>query len=271
MSDTLVCYFSRATSGFGVKFAKVLSDEGANVFIGGRREHKGKEVAKETISTFHPVDVANEESNRRFFKAAEDHFGGQNVDYILLNAGVEGNNEATMIEKLDVGTYDFIFGINVRGIVLGMEYGAPLLRKGGTFVCTSSSASILPFGGNPVYAASKSAVDGLVRCYAAQFTESQDERIKSLSIVSVNPTLYATDLSDRFVGGSSEALEGFAKAVNPSKRVGNADELAGIVLDFVKGNLEYPSGTSFVADADTHFPLNDYFSRLSADPVEVEL
>jgi NAD(P)-dependent dehydrogenase (short-subunit alcohol dehydrogenase family) len=80
-----------ATSGLGVQMAAALSSAGATVFIGGRRADTGARVAQDTNSTFHVIDVADEESNKAFFAAAAKHFGGQNVDYIILNAGVEGN------------------------------------------------------------------------------------------------------------------------------------------------------------------------------------
>lgn len=255
-----------ATSGFGVHIAAALSAEGASVFIGGRRADKGAEVAITTNSTFHVVDVADEESNQQFFAAAEKHFGGkkQNVDFILLNAGVEGHSEETVIPTLDVKTYDYIFNVNVRGVILGIQHGTPLLRHGGTFVMTSSAGSIVPFAGNPVYGASKAAVDSLVRSFAAQLADSRDERLRSLSMVSVNPTLYTTELSERFMGTDDKEVSAmFAKSFNPSQRVGKAEELADIVRDFVQGKLPYKSGDSFVTDADTHFPLNEYFDRMN--------
>ena len=86
-----------ATSGFGVEIAALFSNEGANVFIGGRRADQGAKVAKEINATFHPVDVADKASSEAFYAAAKKHFEGSNVDYILLNAGVEGSNEKTQI------------------------------------------------------------------------------------------------------------------------------------------------------------------------------
>jgi NAD(P)-dependent dehydrogenase (short-subunit alcohol dehydrogenase family) len=254
-----------ATSGFGIHIASALSAEGASVFIGGRRADLGAQVAKDTNSTFHVVDVVDQDSNQVFFAAAEKHFGGQSVDFILLNAGVEGNSEETVIPTVEVKTYDYIFNVNVRGIILGVQYGTPLLRNGGTFVFTSSVGSIIPFSLNPMYGASKAAVDSLVRSYAAQLAASEDERLKSLSMVTINPTLYATAMSERFMGSDADDVAmAFAKGSNPCQRIGQAKELAGIFLDFVKGNLPYTSGDNIGADADTHFPLNEYFGRLQA-------
>jgi NAD(P)-dependent dehydrogenase (short-subunit alcohol dehydrogenase family) len=260
-----------ATSGFGVHIAAALSAEGASVFIGGRRADLGAQVAKDTNSTFHVVDVADQESNQVFFAAAEKRFGGQSVDFIFLNAGVEGKDEETVIPTVEVKTYDYIFDVNVRGIILGVQYGTPLLRNGGTFVFTSSAGSILPFSANPMYGASKAAVDSLVRSYAAQLAASEDERLKSLSMVSINPTLYATEMSKRFMGSDDDdVVLAFAKGFNPSQRVGHAKELAGIVRDFVQGNLPYTSGDNIGADADSHFPLNEYFGRMQAAQEVVE-
>jgi NAD(P)-dependent dehydrogenase (short-subunit alcohol dehydrogenase family) len=252
-----------ATSGLGVQMAATLSSEGATVFIGGRRADSGSQVAEDTNSTFHVVDVADEESNKAFFATAEMHFDGQGADLIILNAGVEGNGEETIAPNANaIKTYDYVFSINVRGIMIGIQYGMPLLRKGGTFIFTSSVGSVLSFGGNPVYAASKAAVDSLVRCYAAQFAESQDEHVKSLSVVSINPALYASEMADRFFGSDEDVRAGVAKMLNPSQRVGKAEELAPIIRDFIAGKLPYKSGDAIACDADTHFPLEEYFGRL---------
>jgi len=252
-----------ATSGLGVKIASVLSNEGASVFIGGRRADRGQKVAEETNTSFHKVDVVDQDSNKNFFAAAEKFFGGpQSVDFILLNAGVEGDSSATMIQSMDIEAYDYIYNVNVRGVMLGMQFGTPLLRKGGTFVFTSSVASVMQFSGNPVYASSKAAVDSLARSYAAQFAEAADERIKSLSVMTMNPTLFNTDLADRFTGKNKDALEGFAKMLNPCQRLGSAKELSTVIRNLVQGDLPYKSGEHFVIDGDTHFPLNEYFSRL---------
>lgn len=254
-----------ATSGIGVQMAAILSKAGASVFIGGRRADTGIKVAKETNTTFHPVDVADEQSNKTFFAAAEKHFGGkkEQVDFIFLNAGVEGDGSETMVQNLNIDTYDYIYNVNVRGVMLGLQYGTPLFRQGGTFVFTSSVGSVMAFAGNPVYASSKAAVDSLARCYAAQFAESEDGRIQSLSVVTMNPAAYGTAMLERFVGGQAAMMEVAAKMSNPSQRLGTAEELAGLVLAFVHGELPYGNGDNFVVDADTHFPLGEYQQKMA--------
>jgi gluconate 5-dehydrogenase len=256
-----------ATSGLGVDMAAALSGAGARVFIGGRRSDRGEAVAQTTQTTFHVVDVADEESNRAFYKAAADFFGTADpaVDYIFLNAGVEGNGSEMVAgtDAFSVQSYDQVFGVNVRGIVFGLQFGTPLLRPHGSFVWTSSGASIFPVPQAPFYAASKSTVDALAKSFAAQFAQSEDERLRTLSVVTINPLLYETDMASRFTGGSDEMLLNFATAMNPSKRAGQGSELGQLMVDYARGALPYKSGDSFVVDADTHFPLSEYFDRIS--------
>lgn len=253
-----------ATSGIAVAWAAELSKEGASVFIGGRREDKGLEVAKQTNSTFHKVDVALEESNKDFFAAAMKHFGGSVsepncVDFVFLNAGVGGNGDIT---SLDVKMYDYIFGVNVRGIISGLKYGTPLLRQKGTFVFTSSIASIM--SGVTLYGASKAAVDSLTRSYAKQFADSDDERLKSLSVYSINPCLYISEMTNRAFDKGVWRQSVVARHGNPSQRPGTAEDLAKTIREMVKGNWPYTSGANVCVDADTHFPLDEYLSRLEA-------
>jgi NAD(P)-dependent dehydrogenase (short-subunit alcohol dehydrogenase family) len=81
----------------------------------------------------------------------------------------------------------------------------------------------MAFGGSPIYAASKATVDSLARSYAAQFAESHDEHIMSLSVVTINPGLYETEIADRFTGNNEDVKEIVAKMLNPSQRVGKAE------------------------------------------------
>jgi hypothetical protein len=72
-------------------------------------------------------------------------------------------------------------------------------------------------------------------------------------------------MAERIVGSDDDdkALA-FGKAFNPSQRVGQGKELAVIVRDYVQGKLQYKSGDTICVDADTHFPLNEYFGRMQA-------
>jgi NAD(P)-dependent dehydrogenase (short-subunit alcohol dehydrogenase family) len=268
MLDDKNIIITGATSGLGLDMAAALSRAGANVFIGGRRADLGHEVAAQTKSTFHVVDVADEESNRAFFRAAAVHFGGEKtvVDHIFLNAGVEGNESAMVAgtDAFSVSSYDYVFSVNVRGIVLGLQFGTRLLRPHGSFLLTSSGASVQPFPTNPVYGASKAAVDALARSFAAQLAQSTDDHLRSLSILTVNPLAYASDMLTRTTGGNDDMVQYFVTHFNPSQRLGQGHEYGQHMVDYARGAMPYQNGDSFVVDADTHFPLREYSDRLKA-------
>lgn len=252
-----------ATSGIGEAIAARLSKEGGNVFIGGRRKDRGDQVAKDTKTTFHAVDVVDDASNKAFFEAASKHFGGlKTVDYILLNAGVEGNSAETQIPDISIENFKFTYAVNVGGVLLGLKYGAAVLKKGGCFVSTSSGLSVIPFGGNPIYASSKSAVDAVVRGYAEQLKESKDEHLNSLNVMSMNPTLYVSDMSSRFCGEDDNIMQAVALNVNVCQRIAKPSELAGSVYKLVKGDLPYKNGDVFVVDGSDNFPISEYLERL---------
>lgn len=254
-----------ATSGFGAAMASLFSREGANVFVGGRRADRGAQVAQDANATFKQVDVADADSNQAFFEAARKHFGGpRTIDAVFLNAGVEGTNEDTLATNLSLENFEYVYGVNVGGVVMGIKHGVPLLRQGGSIVVTSSVGSILPLGPNPIYASSKAAVDSLVKCYGAQFAEAiHDQHLHSLSIVGVNPTVYSTEMARRFAA-TDEAMAAYAGMVNPSRRAGTPEEFARVLLDYLLGKLPYTNGQSYVVDADAHFPLAEYYSRRRA-------
>jgi hypothetical protein len=78
----------------------------------------------------------------------------------------------------------------------------------------------------------------------------------------VNPAAYDTKMGDRFTGGNQEVLNGLAKVVSPSQCPGKADKLVKIVKELVQGELSYKSGDVFVADADSHFQIDEYMTRM---------
>ena len=251
-----------ATSGLGENLAQYLSQRGASVFIGGRRQERGQVLASLPGITFHLLDAASEDSNRAFFAAAAAHFGSTGVNHIILNAGVEGNSNQSQIRDLSIANYDYTFGVNVRGVLLGLQYGVSLLQRGGSFAVTSSGLSVLPFAGNPVYAATKAAVDSLVKSFAAQFSTSSDELIKSLSIYSINPVIFVSEMSDRFFTEEQRIAAG--KYMNPSGRVGQPEEFSQVLTQLVQEELPYRSGDNVVVDVGpSHFLVGELVARSS--------
>jgi NAD(P)-dependent dehydrogenase (short-subunit alcohol dehydrogenase family) len=65
--------------------------------------------------------------------------------------------------------FDELFGVNVKGAILGAKAALPaLLKTDGCMIFTASVASFFPGGGGPLYTASKHAMVGLIRQLACE-------------------------------------------------------------------------------------------------------
>merc|ERR1712161_131278 len=91
-------------------------------------------------------------------------------------------------------------------------------------VFTSSIASIL--SSFTLYGASKAAVDSLTRSYAKQFADSNDERLQSLSVYSINPCWYISEMTDHYADRGVVRHSIAGRWANPSQRPGTAEDLA---------------------------------------------
>ena len=114
----------------------------------------------------------------------------------------------------------------------------------------------------PIYAASKAAVDALVRNFAAQLRDSKDERLQSVRFVGLNLLVFESEMASRFTGNNSDALAGFAQMANTSGKLGTGDDLVK-AIELLEGDKDaYKSGASIVIDAGPLvYPLKEYFER----------
>lgn len=150
-----------AAHGIGAGVAERLARRGAQLVLADTDESAGRSVATDLGAHFVRCDVREPEDNTAAVAAAFEQFGG--LDLVHLNAGVAtGTN---LGEDFDIDMYRRAMSVNVDGVVLGAQAALPALRErgGGTIVATASMAGIVPIPLDPIYAATKHAVVGLVR------------------------------------------------------------------------------------------------------------
>jgi NAD(P)-dependent dehydrogenase (short-subunit alcohol dehydrogenase family) len=82
------------------------------------------------------------------------------ADLVCLNAGVLAKGDGT------IDDYRRILGVNVDGVVFGVQALAPRMRKGSVFVVTASLAGLVPMESDPLYVLTKHAVVGYARSMA---------------------------------------------------------------------------------------------------------
>jgi 2,3-dihydroxy-2,3-dihydrophenylpropionate dehydrogenase len=177
-------------SGLGRAIVERFIAEGARVTVLDRnaaglaalQEQYGENV--ETVTG----DVRVLDDNRRAVDAAQRRFGV--LDSFIGNAGIWDFNVALVDlpdDRLDEA-FDEVFGVNVKGYLLGAKAAAPaLVRSAGSIVFTLSNAAFYPAGGGPLYTASKHAGHGLVRQLAYELAP----RVR---VNAVAPGIIPTDL-----------------------------------------------------------------------------
>ncbi len=151
------------TAGIGLAAAAHLSACGAEVLICGRRSG-GAGIASGIGAGFVQMDVADEASVARGFEAVAERFDA--LDAVILNAGIEEyHGEA---ESLDLAAFERVMDVNTMGVVRALRHGVGSLRDGGSVIVTSSPAGSIAVPGMAAYAASKAALDQLVRVWALE-------------------------------------------------------------------------------------------------------
>ncbi len=167
-----VALVTGATSGIGRAIAILLAKEGAKVGLVGRSRSRGQEVElliREAggQATFIQADVSRELELQRAFAVTAERWGG--LDILVNNAGIVGPiKEIVDIEEQE---WDTLMAVNLKGILLGMKQGIPLLiRRGkGSVINISSEYGNVGVPLYGAYCASKAAVISLTKTAAVEY------------------------------------------------------------------------------------------------------
>src|SRR5712691_3034417 len=229
------------SSGIGLAAAKRFVDEGAYVFITGRRDAELTAAAKEIGSNVTGVrgDVSNPSDVDRLFAQIQPEKGQLHV--LFANAGVARYAAlGTITEEL----YDSIFDINVKGLLFTVQKALPLLPDAASIILNASIVGSKGFPANSVYSATKAAVRSFARTWT---TDLKDRHIR---VNAVSPGSTDTPgLSDLLA--SSPAGEQRKKMIStmvPLGRFGTPDEIAKAVVFLASDDSSYVTGTELFVD-----------------------
>ena len=243
MNQTTVL-ITGALTGIGRATAFAFAKLGANVVVTGRREEAGAALVAElralgTKAEFVKADVANEAEVRDLVEKAVSLFG--KIDIAVNNAGTEGTQGP--ITEQSVDNFQATFSTNVLGTLLSLKYEmrAMLAQRHGSIVNLSSIAGQVGVAGASVYAASKSAVEGLTKSAALEAAAF------GVRVNAVAPGPVATDMLDRFVGHNEDAKAGYLGII-PAKRAATADEIAETIVFIASGKVPYLTGQCIAVD-----------------------
>src|ERR1700692_3128104 len=160
------------TSGIGLATAKQFVNEGAYVFITGRREPETAAAVEEIGRNVTGVqgDVSNLGDLDRLFAQIKREKG--RLDIVFANAGVAKLAPlGTITEEL----YDSVFNINVKGVLFTVQKALPLLPDGASIILNASIVARKGLSMNSVYSATKAAIRSFARTWT---TDLKNRRIR---------------------------------------------------------------------------------------------
>jgi len=228
-------------SGIGLATAKRFVNEGAYVFITGRRDSELAMAVKEIGSNVTAVrgDVSNLDDLDRLFAQIKREKG--KLDIVFANAGVARYAPlGTITEEL----YDSIFNINVKGLLFTVQKALPLLPDGASIILNASIVASKGLSMNSVYSATKAAIRSFARTWT---TDLKDRRIR---VNAVSPgSIDTPGLSDLLASG--EAGEQRKKMISnsvPLGRFGTPDEIARAVVFLASDDSSYITGSELFVD-----------------------
>jgi NAD(P)-dependent dehydrogenase (short-subunit alcohol dehydrogenase family) len=168
-----VAVITGGSEGIGLATAQLFVNEGAYVFITGRRQKELDEAMTAIGSNVTGVqgDVAKLADLDRLYGIVSKVKG--RIDVIFANAGV---GEFVPFGNVSEEHFDKLFDINVKGALFTVQKGLPLLIDGGSIILTGSVASIKGTGAFGVHAASKAAIRSFARTWT---NDLKDRHIRS--------------------------------------------------------------------------------------------
>jgi len=239
-----VVVITGALTGIGRATAIAFAREGSRVVVSGRHEDKGQALASElralgTEAEFVRADVSNEGEVRGLIDRAVERFG--RIDVAVNNAGTEG--ELGPIVEQSKANYEATFDANVLGTFLSLkhEMRVMLAQRSGSIINLSSITGLVGMPGASVYVAAKHAVEGLTKSAALEGAAV------GVRVNAVAPGPVATQMLDRFTGGSEQAKAGFLAGI-PAKRASTPEEIAQTIVFLGSDKARFLTGQSIAID-----------------------
>lgn len=236
-----VALVTGGSTGIGFATARRLIDEGAHVYITGRRKAELDRAVAElgAHATGIQADSASlADLDRVYAKIKADE---ATLDILFANAGVA---ESKPLAEVTEAHYDTIFDINVKGLLFTVQKALPLLKDGASIILNASVVGSLGNAGSSVYSATKAAV----RSFARTWTSDLKARKIRVNAVSPGPVLtpgLANLAPDE--ASAQQLLTAFASAV-PMGRLGEPDEIAKAVSFLASDDASFITGIELFVD-----------------------
>jgi len=223
-------------SGIGLGAAQRFVEEGAFVYIFGRRQ----EALDAALAQLGPkaravrgsvTDLADLD---RLYETVKAERGG--LDILFANAGT---GAMAPLGEITPELYDQTFDVNVKGLLFTVQKALPLMTAGSSIILTGSTAGAMGMPQFSVYSASKAAIRNLARGWA------QDLRGTGIRVNVLSPGPTRTELAMEAVGG--DALDAIG-ATTPLGRMGEPSETGAVAAFLASSDSSFMTGSEVFVD-----------------------
>ncbi|NOT42584.1 MAG: SDR family oxidoreductase [Alphaproteobacteria bacterium] len=235
-------FITGATSGFGARFAEILSDAGAHVVITGRRVERlhalrDRIAAKGGRATALALDVTDVAGIRACVSAAEKAAGP--ISILVNNAGLNVQSSAVTLNEED---YNTLMNTNVKGaFFVAQAVGARMLEQKtqGRVVNIASIGAFKALPGLVAYSMSKASVAMMTKGLAREWAKHH------IAVNAICPGFIETEINDQWFktdGGQKQI------ATFPRKRIGKEEDLDATLLLLCSRHASFITGSLFTID-----------------------
>ncbi|WP_454854379.1 SDR family NAD(P)-dependent oxidoreductase [Rhizobium binxianense] len=226
--------------GIGAAVSRRFASLGSRIVIGYKsdREAAGR-LADELSGTGGTciavqADIADPGDIETFVASAVERFGSIDV---LVNCAAIGPYRP--LGKMDAAFIRTILDTNVMGTVLMTEAALPhLASPGGRIINFASALAFRPIPASSVYSASKAAVVTLTHAFSKELGP------RGITVNAVAPGVIETDMTTRILAERGDQI----LAATPLARIGQPDDIAGIVTFLASPDAGWITGRTIIAD-----------------------
>jgi NAD(P)-dependent dehydrogenase (short-subunit alcohol dehydrogenase family) len=236
-----VAIVTGGNSGIGLATARRFAEEGAHVFITGRRQAEldaaVKLIGKQATGV--RGDVASLGDLDSLYAEVKRQHG--RIDILFANAG---SAELAPLGAITEEHFDKIFSVNVKGLLFTVQKALPLFRDGGSIILNASIVASKGLEASSVYSATKAAVRSFARTWTV------DLKGRGIRVNAISPGPIDTPGINN-LGLTGEQIEEFKKnivATVPMGRMGDPDEIAKAALFLASDDSSYVTGVELFVD-----------------------